>query len=115
MENSPQFVKQTPFRERSDRGLLAIIAIGPLVAGAVILFWLALDDPPLEWLGGAVLIGAMLVTIVGTGALARERGLSLPAAVLTAIVVAPLLVIPAMFVLIAGAFMLGGMVNDLLG
>lgn len=117
MENAPQFSKQqrVPLRTRDDAPLLIAMFVGPVVVGATILFWLGLDDPPLEWLGVVVAVGALLVTLVSVGTLLQNNGMPTLLAALLAVFVTPGLVVGAMFVLIAGAFMLGGMVNDLLG
>lgn len=109
---SPQFVQaqHVTLQQRNDGAQLVGLAVAPLVAAVVQLFWAALDDPPLEPLAWLIEIAAIVATAAVVMDLARLRGVSTPLAIVIGVVATPFLVIAAMFVTIAAAFSLGSLV-----
>ncbi|MBI2691174.1 MAG: hypothetical protein HYX29_04425 [Solirubrobacterales bacterium] len=114
--NQPQFIAptgvQTP-QEKIEARTVVVAFFSPLVFAFVYFFWLALDDPPLPILALLICISSFVVGVAAATSILRTQGVPLIVAVLVGIVAVPIMLIAASFVVIAFAFMLGGLIDSI--
>jgi hypothetical protein len=106
----PQFIQSSVESRKVDidRTALVTFFLAPVVGAFIFFFWLALDNPPLPVIPLTICIACAVLTVAAGTAIARSRGVPLVGAILIGLVALPCLLITASFVLIALAFMLGG-------
>jgi hypothetical protein len=111
----PQFVAPTGVsssQERIEIRMVIVALIAPLIVAFVVFFWLALDDPPLPVLALIVCISGFVIGVAAAASVLRSQGVPIALAVLVGIVAVPFMLIAASFVVIGGAFMLGGLIDS---
>jgi hypothetical protein len=114
--DEPQFIAPTGIQspqEKIETRAVVVAFISPLVFAFVYFFWLALDDPPLPILALLICISSFVIGVAAATSILRSQGVPLVVAVLVGIVAVPIMLVAASFIVIAFAFMLGGLVDSI--
>ncbi|MGH2958643.1 MAG: hypothetical protein ACRDKE_03500 [Solirubrobacterales bacterium] len=114
--DQPQFIAPTGVQSARDKIAsrdVIVALVSPLIYAFVLFFWLALDDPPLRIVALLICISSFVIGVAASTSIARSQGLPLLVAVLVGIVAVPCMLVAASFVVIACAFMLGGLIDSI--
>lgn len=108
-----QFVQppdSAPVRRGDTRSMLLALA-APLAASFIYWYWAALDDPPLPLLANCIVLGLIVATGVYVFRAACSLGVPALLSVVAGVLAVPCLMFAMSIVVIAGSFMLGGLLG----